>query len=235
MGEGNVIPTQAYPPSNDAPAYHTDDTPGGLPFPTAEPTAGAVSVRPSSCEPPNEEDNDAEWGFPEYLAGPALADAFTLDVARQQCQAKASACGFNIVQKSADRKVSKATFPSLLFLCSLPPSIILFLCSLPPFPCLFMHSLPPSLPPVFALAAPFPPQFHAFLFPFLSLFSALAAPFPLSFLRLLPPFPCVFMHSLPSSLSCCFPVFCTSALFCTRRPLLLPLQQGRKGGSEGKS
>ena len=84
-----------------------------MPPPTAEPTAGAVSVPPSSCEPPNEEDNDAEWGFPEYLAGPALADAFRLDVARQQCQAWASACGFNIVQKSADRKASKATFPSL--------------------------------------------------------------------------------------------------------------------------
>ena len=56
MGEGNVIPTQAYPPSNDAPVYHTDDTPGALPPPTAEPTAGAVSVPPSSCEPPNEED-----------------------------------------------------------------------------------------------------------------------------------------------------------------------------------
>ena len=110
MGEGNVIPTQAYPPSNDAPAYHTDDTPGALPPPTAEPTAGAVSVPPSSCEPPNEEDNDAEWGFPEYLAWPALADAFRLDVARQQCQAWASACGFNIVQKSADRKAGKATF-----------------------------------------------------------------------------------------------------------------------------
>ena len=170
MGEGNVIPTQAYPPSNDAPAYHTDDTPGALPPPTAEPTAGAVSVPPSSCEPPNEEDNDAEWGFPEYLAGPALADAFRLDVARQQCQAWASACGFNIVQKSADRKASKATFPSLLFLCSLPPSIILFLCSLPPFPSLFD-----------ALAAPFLPQFAPLVAPFPSLFPVLAAPLPFSF------------------------------------------------------
>ena len=109
-------------------------------------------------------------GFPEYLAGPALADAFTLDIARQHCQAWASACGFNIVQKSAERKAGKATFPSLLCLCSLPPSIILFRCSLPPFPSLFD-----------ALAALFLPQFAPLAATFPSLFPVVAAPLPFSF------------------------------------------------------
>ena len=67
-----------------------------LPAPT--PTA--------STDPPNTD----PWDSPEYLAGPELADAFTLAVAREQVQAWASACGFNVVQKSADQTVGKATF-----------------------------------------------------------------------------------------------------------------------------
>ena len=82
------------------------------------------------------------------------------------------------------------------------------------------------LPPLSFLQSlpPFPSRFLRSLPPFHPQFSALAAPLPLCFYAL--------VAFLP--LSSCFLFFCTSALFCTRCPLL-PLQQGRKGGSEGKS
>ena len=50
------------------------------------------------------------WDSPEYLAGPELADATTLSIARDQVRAWAAGCGFNVVQKSADQSVGKATF-----------------------------------------------------------------------------------------------------------------------------
>ena len=64
---------------------------------------------PTPTATPDPPDTDP-WDSPEYLAGPELADAFTLAVAREQVQDWASACGFNVIQKSADQRVGKATF-----------------------------------------------------------------------------------------------------------------------------
>ena len=80
---------------------------------TAQHVPGADSMSPGdptpsdAAEPPPDID---PWASPEYQAGPELADAFTLAVAREQVQSWAAGCGFNVVQKSADQRVGKATF-----------------------------------------------------------------------------------------------------------------------------
>ena len=52
----------------------------------------------------------SDWGSGIYITGPGLTNAYTLGIARQQCQDWAHTCGFNLVQKSADQRIGKATF-----------------------------------------------------------------------------------------------------------------------------
>eukprot|EP00873_Tetraselmis_striata_P017121 jgi/Tetstr1/437385/TSEL_026069.t1 len=81
------------------------------------PVDDSAPQRRDECPPrtdqyPQTETNDIanEWYGPSCPDAPDLSRATTLEICRGECQEWAKACGFNLVQKSADLKQGKATF-----------------------------------------------------------------------------------------------------------------------------
>ena len=75
--------------------------------------AAGQGLAESEVDPSSAQDADVDgdpWESDIYKAGPQLTGALTLEIAREQCKDWAHHCGFNLVQKSADRRLGKATF-----------------------------------------------------------------------------------------------------------------------------